>query len=153
MTTDIRPLNSSFLSGSLCDDSRSLFDQWKKHLEFQYDFVKVSAFRMVTLTKQGIIQENDRYRDEMDRLEKEVSRLRKLHASGGRDIGHRAEIVWEDGLPGSLEGKQILSQMAVKVQYLPLTQMIIHFTALHRNCNGHYRWRPFQSIIISKPLR
>jgi hypothetical protein len=47
MATDIRPLNSSFLSGSLCDDSRSLFDQWTKHLEFQYDFVKVSAFRMV----------------------------------------------------------------------------------------------------------
>jgi len=41
MATEIRPLNSSFLSGSLCDDSRSLFEQWKKQLEFQYDFVKV----------------------------------------------------------------------------------------------------------------
>src|SRR5271170_2950010 len=115
MTTDIRPLNSSFLSGSLCDDSRSLFDQWTKHLEFQYDFVKVSAFRMVTLTKQGIIQENDRYRDEMDRLEKEVGRLRKLHASGGRDIGHPAENRWEEDLAGPFDGRQLLSQKAVKV--------------------------------------
>jgi hypothetical protein len=41
MASEIRSLNSSFLSGSLFDDSRSLFEQWKRHLEFQYDFVKV----------------------------------------------------------------------------------------------------------------
>ena len=46
---------------------------------------------------QGIIQENDRFRDEMDRLEKELSRLRKLHAAFGRkDIGNRSEMGWED---------------------------------------------------------
>jgi len=45
---------------------------------------------------EGIIQENDRYKDEMDRLEKEVSRLRKLHASGGRDTGRRPECFWSE---------------------------------------------------------
>jgi hypothetical protein len=43
MAGDNRSLNSSFLSGSLFDDSRSLFEQWKRHLEFQYDFVKVPS--------------------------------------------------------------------------------------------------------------
>lgn len=33
----------------------------------------------------------------MDRLEKELSRLRKLHAAFGRkDIGNRSEMGWED---------------------------------------------------------
>ena len=33
----------------------------------------------------------------MDRLEKELSRLRKLHAAFGRkDIGNRPELFWED---------------------------------------------------------
>ena len=33
----------------------------------------------------------------MDRLEKELSRLRKLHAAFGRkDIGNRPELLWED---------------------------------------------------------
>lgn len=33
----------------------------------------------------------------MDRLEKELSRLRKLHAAFGRkDIGNRSELLWED---------------------------------------------------------
>jgi len=50
----------------------------------------------VPLTMEGIIQENDRYKDEMDRLEKEVSRLRKLHASGGRDTGRRPECFWSE---------------------------------------------------------
>lgn len=52
----------------------------------------------MTLTRQGIIQENDRYKDEMDRLEKEVSCLRKLHASGGRNTGRRGECFWGDDL-------------------------------------------------------
>ena len=53
---------------------------------------------------QGIIQENDRYRDEMDRLEKELSRLRKLRTAFGRkDIGNRPELLWEDE-PGNDNG-------------------------------------------------
>lgn len=33
----------------------------------------------------------------MDRLERELSRLRKLHAAFGRkDIGNRPELLWED---------------------------------------------------------
>jgi len=34
-------LNSSHLSGSLLTDSRARFDEWKRQLVFQYDFVKV----------------------------------------------------------------------------------------------------------------
>jgi hypothetical protein len=46
---------------------------------------------------QGIIQENDRYRDQMDRLEKELSRLRKLHAAFGRkDVGKRPALLLEN---------------------------------------------------------
>ena len=49
----------------------------------------------------------------MDRLEKEVSRLRKLHASGGRDTGRRAECFWGDDLA---EEKAILAPNENKVQ-------------------------------------
>lgn len=46
---------------------------------------------------QGIIQENDRYRDQMDRLEKELSRLRKLHAAFGRKVvGKRPALLLEN---------------------------------------------------------
>ena len=41
LTMDSLALNSTFLDGSLFEDSRSRFEQWKRHLEFQYDFVKV----------------------------------------------------------------------------------------------------------------
>ena len=44
MGTKTAPFNTYFLKGILCDDSKLLFEQWKMHLEFQYDFVKVLAF-------------------------------------------------------------------------------------------------------------
>jgi hypothetical protein len=120
MAMDFCPLKSSFLSGSMCDDSRSLFEQWKEHLEFQYDFVKVmEGFRRGCSWK-GIIQENDRYRDEMDRLEKELKRFRYLHASDWRDYtGRPTELFWEDDK--CLEGKKGLSQKESKVRNVRLT--------------------------------
>ena len=76
---ELPALNSSYLSGALVDDPRSLFEQWKRHLEFQYDFVKVWSRGSHSLTEhQGIIQENDRFRQETDRLEKELLLLQKL---------------------------------------------------------------------------
>jgi len=38
-------LDSSYLAGSLYEDSQSLFERWKAHLEFGYDFVKVCGHR------------------------------------------------------------------------------------------------------------
>jgi hypothetical protein len=49
---DVPALNSSYLSGTLVDDPRSLFEQWKRHLEFQYDFVKVLTRVLHLLTGQ-----------------------------------------------------------------------------------------------------
>ena len=92
---EVPALNSSFLSGSLLDDSRSLFEQWKRHLEFQYDFVKVWIIRLHELKAlQGIIQENDRFRQEIDRLEKELYLLQKFqefHTDVGRRFDHLAD--------------------------------------------------------------
>jgi hypothetical protein len=60
-------------------------------------------------------------KDEIKDLERELFRLASIYDSGRRDIGQKTEIRWaedDDLVPGSLEGKQILSQMAVKVQFL-----------------------------------
>lgn len=44
--------NDAYLGTSLVDDSKSLFDQWKRHLEFEYDFVKVQV-RLNSVTTLG----------------------------------------------------------------------------------------------------
>ena len=77
------------------------------------------------LTRQGIIQENDRYRNEMARLEKEVSRLRRLHASGQTETRHGVDTPWGDELAGHLEDKEILSQRAIKVYRHHFKQLLI----------------------------
>jgi hypothetical protein len=56
----------------------------------------------------------------MDRLEKEVSRLRKLHASGRREnVGHRNEFLWEDDK--RIEDKEEISQKGLQVRAFWLT--------------------------------
>ena len=82
-----RSLNSSFVSGTLCYNTALLFEQWKRHLEFQYDFVQVFFANESIELLQGIIRENERIRDEMHRMEKELCHLRMLYTSGQPKIG------------------------------------------------------------------
>jgi hypothetical protein len=50
----------------------------------------------------------------MDLLEKEASRLRKLHAAGKGDIACGAEFLWKDDVGESAAGKDLLPQKDTK---------------------------------------
>lgn len=80
-------LNSSHLSGSLLTDSRARFDEWKRQLVFQYDFVKVILRCTATHAFKGLLQENDLYRSEMDRMEIKLRDIQSLQAKEIGDLG------------------------------------------------------------------
>jgi hypothetical protein len=99
MSSDSTVLGSASLGGSLYEPS-ALFEDWKRTLVFQYDFVKVFVNHWTLLTDclQILIEKNSQLKDEMDQMEREISRLREEKLEMGRKSSiYQRPLAWEEG--------------------------------------------------------
>jgi hypothetical protein len=99
MSSDTTVLGSASLGGSLYEPS-ALFEDWKRTLVFQYDFVKVHVTHCTMLTNclQTLIEKNGQLRDEMDQMEREISRLREEKLEMGRKSSiYQRPLSWDEG--------------------------------------------------------
>jgi len=102
MSSDSTVLGSASLGGSLYEPS-ALFEDWKRTLVFQYDFVKVivpSGQTVLTRCLQILIEKNSQLKDEMDQMEREISRLREEKLENSRKSSiHQRPLAWNEGFP------------------------------------------------------